>query len=33
MIDQSISKSADRATRLHLEDLRMEIRRVLDPRG
>jgi hypothetical protein len=32
MIDQAIPKAADRVTRLHLEDLRMDIRAVLDPK-
>jgi hypothetical protein len=31
-IDQAIPKSADRVTRLHLEDLKNEIRLILDPR-
>ena len=32
LIDQAIPKAADRVTRLHLEDLKVEIKRILDPK-
>jgi hypothetical protein len=32
MIDQAIPKAADRVTRLHLEDMRVDIRAILDPK-
>ncbi len=32
LVDQAIPKAADRTTRLHLEDLKIEIARILDPK-
>jgi hypothetical protein len=31
-VDQSIPKAADRVTRLHLEDLKVQIREILEPK-